>query len=244
MSHCDHTPARRIVVTGGASGIGAATVRRFAATGGAVAIIDRTIGSESHDLPAQLIAADVADEDAISAAVAEAAERLGGIDVLVTAAGITSRGTIEATEPEAWDTVFAVNVRGTYLAARAAMPHLRNGHAPAIVTVASQLGLVANAENAAYCASKGAVIQLTRAMAIDAIKHGVRVNAVCPGATRTPLTAAHYSGDTDKGDQQAQLIGRLIEPEEIAEGIAYLASPDAGATVGSILVVDGGYTSH
>jgi NAD(P)-dependent dehydrogenase (short-subunit alcohol dehydrogenase family) len=244
MPSSDLSPARRIVVTGGASGIGAATVRLLASHGGALAIIDRNDPAETLELPAHVLRADVADAAEISSAVADAAERLGGIDVLVTAAGITSRGTIEDTEPEDWDTVFAVNVRGTYLAARAAMPHLRRGRDPAIVTVASQLGLVANAGNAAYCASKGAVIQLTRAMAIDAIRHGIRVNSVCPGATRTPLTAAHYSGEADKGDQQAQLLGRLIEPEEIAGGIAYLASAESRATVGAILVVDGGYTIH
>jgi NAD(P)-dependent dehydrogenase (short-subunit alcohol dehydrogenase family) len=244
MIASEPTSPRRIVVTGGASGIGAATVRRFAAQGALVAIIDRAVPEAGAELPAHLIRADVGDAGQVAAAVTEAAQRLGGIDVLVTAAGITSRGTIEATSPEAWENVFAVNVRGTYLAAREAMAHLRRGNDAAIVTVASQLGLVANAENAAYCASKGAVIQLTRAMAIDAIEHGVRVNAVCPGATRTPLTAAHYSGDADKGDQEAQLIGRLIEPEEIAGGIAYLASAEARATVGAILMVDGGYTIH
>jgi 2-keto-3-deoxy-L-fuconate dehydrogenase len=235
---------RRVVVTGGASGIGAATVRRFASAGGVVAVVDRTIPVTTDDLAAHTIQADVRDVEEIHAAIDEAASRLGGIDVLVTAAGITSRGTIEDTEPDDWDTVFAINVRGTYLAARAAMPHLRRGNDAAIVTVASQLAVVANGANAAYCASKGAVLQLTRAMAIDAIKDGVRVNAVCPGATRTPLTAAHYAGDADKADQQAQLIGRLIEPEEIASGIAYLASAEAGATVGTILIVDGGYTIH
>jgi NAD(P)-dependent dehydrogenase (short-subunit alcohol dehydrogenase family) len=236
--------ARRVVVTGGASGIGAATVRRVAAAGAAVAVLDRAAKPVESDLPALLIQTDVADAGAVDAAVAAAAEQLGGIDALITAAGITSRGTIEDTTPEAWDTVFAVNVRGTYLCARAAMPHLRAGRDPAIVTVASQLALVANANNAAYCASKGAVLQLTRAMAIDALPLGVRVNCVCPGATCTPLTAAHYSDAADRGDQERQLLGRLIEPDEIAVAIAYLASAEARATVGAILVVDGGYTIH
>jgi NAD(P)-dependent dehydrogenase (short-subunit alcohol dehydrogenase family) len=236
--------ARRVVVSGGASGIGAATVRRLAAGGAAVAVLDRAAKPVEPDLPADLIQADVADADAVDAAVAAAADHLGGIDALITAAGITSRGTIEDTTPAEWDTVFAVNVRGTYLCARAALPHLRAGRDPAIVTVASQLALVANANNAAYCASKGAVLQLTRAMAIDALPLGIRVNCVCPGATDTPLTSAHYSAAADRGDQERQLLGRLIEPDEIAHGIAYLASAHARATVGAILVVDGGYTIH
>jgi NAD(P)-dependent dehydrogenase (short-subunit alcohol dehydrogenase family) len=232
---------RRVVVTGGASGIGAATVRRLTAEGAAVAIIDRSPEASGAQAAFR---ADVSDPAAATAAISGAARALGGIDALVTAAGITSRGTVEDTEPEDFDTVFAVNVRGTYLCAREAMPHLRAGHDPAIVTVGSQLGLVANADNAAYCASKGAVIQLTRAMAIDALPYGIRVNCVCPGATDTPLTAAHYSATADKDDQQRQLLGRLIEPDEIAHAIAYLASREAGATVGAILVVDGGYTIH
>jgi 2-keto-3-deoxy-L-fuconate dehydrogenase len=235
----DPGSGRRVVVTGGASGIGAATVRLLAAAGAAVAIIDR---SPTDAAPA--FRADVSDPAAVEAAVAGAARALGGIDALVTAAGVTSRGTIEETSPDDFDAVFAVNVRGTYLCARAAMPYLREGRDPAIVTVASQLALVANAGNAAYCASKGAVLQLTRAMAIDALPDGIRVNCVCPGATDTPLTAAHYSGEQDRGDQRRQLLGRLIEPEEIAGGIAYLASAAARATVGAILVVDGGYTIH
>jgi NAD(P)-dependent dehydrogenase (short-subunit alcohol dehydrogenase family) len=232
------------VVTGGASGIGAATVRLLADAGAAVAVVDRAAAPADPGVQVEIIRADVADTESVDAAIAAAADRLGGIDALITAAGITSRGTIEETAPDDWDRVFAVNVRGTYMCARAAMPYLRDGRDAAIVTVASQLALVANAGNAAYCASKGAVLQLTRAMAIDALPHGIRVNCVCPGATRTPLTAAHYSAAADRSDQERQLLGRLIEPEEIAQAIAYLASPDARATVGAILIVDGGYTIH
>jgi 2-keto-3-deoxy-L-fuconate dehydrogenase len=235
------TSGRRVVVTGGASGIGAATVQMLADDGAAVAVIDRS-PMTTGTVPA--FAADVSDAAAVAEAIDGAARELGGIDALITAAGITSRGTIEETGPEEFDKVFAVNVRGTYLCARQAMSHLRSGRDPAIVTVGSQLGLVANAENAAYCASKGAVIQLTRAMAIDALGDGIRVNCVCPGATDTPLTAAHYSASADKADQQRQLLGRLIEPGEIARAIVYLASPEARATIGAILVVDGGYTIH
>jgi NAD(P)-dependent dehydrogenase (short-subunit alcohol dehydrogenase family) len=232
------------VVTGGASGIGAAAVARFARAGAAVVAIDlvpRTAPAEA----AAAIPGDVADEDSISNAMAAAVQKLGGIDVLVCSAGVALRGTVEETSPAEWDRVFAVNVRGVYLAARAALPSLRGGEAPAIVNVASQLGLVANARNAAYCASKGAVVQLTRAMALDCVRSGVRVNAVCPGATRTPMTSAHYGvSDTEFEARGEQVLGRLVEPDEIAAAIEYLASPAAAAVVGELLVVDGGYTIH
>jgi 2-keto-3-deoxy-L-fuconate dehydrogenase len=244
MTQDDRGRPRTAVVTGGASGIGEATVELLRSRGWEVAVIDRAFGSAEAAPPPGGFAADVSDWGSVRGAMEAAAGHLGGIDVLVASAGVARRGTIEDTTPEVWDEVFAVNVRGVYLAARAAMPFLREGRDPAIVTVASQLGIVANAANAAYCASKGAVIQLTRAMAIDAIAEGIRVNAVCPGATMTPMTAAFYSGGGDRADQERQLLGRLIDPVEIAGAIAYLACAEARATVGEILVVDGGYVIH
>jgi 2-keto-3-deoxy-L-fuconate dehydrogenase len=239
--NADVNRERRVVVTGGASGIGAATVELLRAAGAHVAVIDRDVES---DADSATFRGDVSDWDSIRPAIDAAADSLGGIDAVVASAGVTARGTIEETEPEEWDRVFGVNVRGVYLTARAAMPHLRSGRNPAIVVVASQLGLVANGRNAAYCASKGAAIQLVRAMAIDAIPDGIRVNAVCPGATDTPMTTAHYADASDKQDQNAQLIGRWLKPVEIASMIVHLTSPVASASVGAIAVVDGGYTIH
>jgi NAD(P)-dependent dehydrogenase (short-subunit alcohol dehydrogenase family) len=235
---------RRVVVTGGASGIGAATVEQLVEEGATVAVIDRE--AEDGSLPAgvEVVRADVTVAAEMDEALRRAAASMGGVDALVASAGMALRGNIEETAPEDWDRVFAVNARGVYLAGRAALPYLREGREPAIVNVASQLGLVANESNAAYCASKGAVIQLTRAMAIDAIGDRVRVNAVCPGATRTPMTLRHYAAEEDVRGQEAQLIGRLIEPGEIAAAIVFLASPAASAMVGEIVVVDGGYTIH
>jgi len=235
---------RRVVVTGGASGIGAATVEQLLEAGAAVTVVDREVEDGSLPADVEVVRADVTVAAEIGEAIERAAASMGGIDALVASAGMALRGNIEETTPEDWDRVFAVNARGVYLAGRAALPHLREGREPAIVNVASQLGLVANASNAAYCASKGAVIQLTRAMAIDAIGDGVRVNAVCPGATRTPMTTRHYADAEDVRGQEAQLIGRLIEPGEIAAAIVFLASPAASAMVGEIVVVDGGYTIH
>jgi meso-butanediol dehydrogenase / (S,S)-butanediol dehydrogenase / diacetyl reductase len=148
---------------------------------------------------------------------------------------------------EEWERVFAVNVRGVYLTAKAAIPHLRRAEGGALVVVASQLGLVGAANAAAYCASKGAAVQLTRAMAVDHASEGVRVNCVCPGPTTTPLLETYFALSADPAREQAryaeaQVHGRLIEPEEIADAIAYLASPGASSTLGAALVVDGGYS--
>ena len=193
------------------------------------------------------IVADAAAEDEIARGVDEASVALGGLDVVVACAGVSGRGTVVDTSPEEWDRVFSVNVRGVYLTARAAIPHLRRAGGGSIVVVASQLGIVAAADAAAYCASKGAVIQLVKAMAVDHGAEGIRVNCVCPGPTATPLLESYFDASADpEGDREryaaAQVHGRLIEPEEIADAIAYLASPAASSTTGAALVVDGGYS--
>jgi NAD(P)-dependent dehydrogenase (short-subunit alcohol dehydrogenase family) len=237
----------RVLVTGGASGIGRATVEWLRRDGGAVGVIDRDADALAAT-PAHAAAhADVSNEDDLARAVAEIAQALGGLDGLVACAGIAGRGTVATTEPDEWDRIFSVNVRGTYLAARAAIPHLREAGGGAIVLVASQLGLVAAANAAAYCASKGAVVQLARAMAIDHAAEGIRVNAVCPGPTDTPLLEPYFAGADDPAGERrryeaAQLHSRLVEPAEVAEAIAYLLSPGAASTLGAALVVDGGYT--
>jgi 2-keto-3-deoxy-L-fuconate dehydrogenase len=237
---------RRVLITGGASGIGAACVRRFQADGCSVAVLDRDERGLATS-PAELaLHVDVSDAGAVEASVGEAASGLGGLDVVVAAAGIAARGTVAATEPADWDRVLAVNLRGVYLTGRAALPHLRAAGGGAIVNVASQLGLVAAANAAAYCASKGAVISLTRAMAIDHGPEGIRVNCVCPGPTDTPLLEPYFGGAADPAAERRayeamQLHGRLVTAEEIADAVAYLASPGASSTMGAALVVDGGY---
>ena len=189
---------------------------------------------------------DVTDADALAAAVDEAAAALGGLDVVVAAAGIAARGTVADTDPVDWDRVLAVNLRGVYLTGRAAIPHLRAAGGGAIVNIASQLGLVAAAGAAAYCASKGAVISLTRAMAIDHGPEGIRVNCVCPGPTDTPLLEPYFGGAADPAAERRayeamQLHARLVTADEIAGAVAYLAAPGASSTMGAALVVDGGY---
>ncbi len=237
----------RAIVTGGASGIGAATAARLRREGMRVAIVDideAGLENVEADFRAR---ADVTSEEDIKRAVDESASALGGLDVLVAAAGVIGRGTVADTPLEEWERVFAVNVRGVYLTAKAAIPHLREAGGGAIVVVASQLAFVAAANAAPYCASKGAAAQLTRAMALDHAAEGIRVNCVCPGPTWTPMTERflRLAADTEeewKLFEQAQLHGRFIRPEEIADAIAYLASPSASSTIGEALIVDGGYS--
>lgn len=191
--------------------------------------------------------ADVTSEDEIGRAVDESAAALGGLDVVVACAGVIGRGTVVDTPVEEWERVFAVNARGVYLTAKAAIPHLREAGGGAIVVVASQLGFVATSDAVAYCASKGAAVQLTRAMALDHAAEGIRVNCVCPGPTLTPMTETFLALAADTAEErrrfeQAQAHGRFIQPEEIADAIAYLASPAASSTIGAALIVDGGYS--
>lgn len=231
------------LVTGGASGIGAATVARLRRDGMRVASLD-LLASPGADVQ---VLADVTGEEDVRRGVDEAADALGGLDAVVACAGVAGRGTVVETSLDDWERVFAVNVRGVYLTARAAIPHLRLAGGGAFVAVASQLGVVAAAGAAAYCASKGAVVQLTRAMAIDHAPEGIRVNCVCPGPTVTPLLEAYFAAADDSAGEReryraAQAHGRLIEPGEIADAIAYLASPQATSTIGAALVVDGGYS--
>ena len=241
------TAATRVLVTGAASGIGAATAARLRSDGARVAGID--LDRERLDrasLDVRLVA-DVADDEGLTRAIDVAAGRLGGLDAAVACAGVAGRGTVADTDLSDWEHIFAVNVRGVYLTARAAIPHLRRAGSGAIVNVASQLGLVAAPSSAAYCASKGAVVQLTRAMAVDHGHEGIRVNCVCPGPTDTPLLEPYFAGSPDPAAERkrfegAQVHGRLVTPEEIADAIAYLLSPAAGSTIGAALVVDGGYS--
>jgi 2-keto-3-deoxy-L-fuconate dehydrogenase len=237
---------RRVLITGGASGIGAACVRSFQAAGDRVAVLDRNERALEAS-PAEFgTTCDVSDADSLGGAVDEAVAALGGLEVVVAAAGIAARGTVAGTAPSEWDRVLAVNLRGVYLTGRAAIPHLRAAGGGAIVNVASQLGLVAAANAAAYCASKGAVISLTRAMAIDHGPEGIRVNCVCPGPTDTPLLEPYFGAADDpaaerKAYEAMQLHARLVTADEVAGAVAYLAAPGSSSTMGAALVVDGGY---
>ncbi|MFC3505616.1 SDR family NAD(P)-dependent oxidoreductase [Micromonospora krabiensis] len=231
------------VVTGGASGIGLATATLLASRGARVACLD--LDPEGVPEPLLGLAADVTDDAAVRAAVAAAAEALGGIDILVNNAGVGAAGTVEDNSDEEWHRVFDVNVVGVVRVTRAALPHLRASAHAAIVNTCSVAATAGLPQRALYSATKGAVAALTRAMAADHLSEGVRVNCVNPGTADTPWVRRLLDAAEDPAAELAALrarqpAGRLVTADEVAAAIAYLASPLAGATTGSVLAVDGG----
>jgi NAD(P)-dependent dehydrogenase (short-subunit alcohol dehydrogenase family) len=245
---------RVAVITGGASGIGAATARLFAAEGARVALVDQdaTLLQETvHGIGADralALDADVTDAAAARAGVAHVLDAWGRIDVVMTAAGISVGGTVATIEEALWDRVFAVNVKGTYLWLRAALPHMIERGSGAIVMIASQLAVSSGGNNAAYIASKGAIVSLTRTMAVDHAPHGIRVNALMPGVIDTPMPRRSLQRYADPEATRARWmarhpLGRFGRPEEVAKAALYLASDDSAFTTGSLLFVDGGWTA-
>jgi 2-keto-3-deoxy-L-fuconate dehydrogenase len=234
---------RRAIVTGGSSGIGAAIVRGLLEGGASVAAIDLAAHSERHDHLMTFVA-DVSDEDAVTRAVDEIFHA-GPVDLLFNVAGIGSTTSAPDTPVETWDRVFGVNARGTFLLCRAVIPAMRAHGGGSIVNMASIAGMVGLRNRAAYCASKGAVIALTRAMAVDHVSHGIRVNAVCPGTVDSPWVRrlVEEAGEALDTLRERQPMGRLGTPEEIAQAALYLASDDAAFATGTVLTIDGGLTA-
>lgn len=231
----------RAIVTGGGSGIGLATAKLLAERGMKVACLDLDPPGE----PFVGIRADVTDDAAVRAAVAEAAERLGGLDVLVNNAGIGAQGTVEDNPDSEWQRVFDVNVLGMVRVSRAALPYLRRSEHASIVNTCSIAATAGLPSRALYSATKGAVLSLTLAMAADHVREGIRVNCVNPGTADTPWIGRLLDkADDPEAERQAlnarQPMGRLVSAEEVAAAIAYLAGPEAGATTGTALAVDGG----
>jgi len=228
------------IVTGGGSGIGLATARLLASRGAAVTVLDIKPGAEFPG-----VVADVTDDASVRAAVQQAAGRLGGIDILVNNAGIGAIGTVADNADEEWHRVYDVNVLGIVRVTRAALPSLRRSAHAAIVNTCSIAATAGLPQRALYSATKGAVLSLTLAMAADHIHDGIRVNCVNPGTADTPWVGRLLEAAADPAAERAALnarqpLGRLVTAEEVAAGIAYLASPLASSVTGTALAIDGG----
>ena len=242
------------LITGGGTGIGRATAQAFGAEGARVAIggleteeLDRTLATLQGDgIEARAAHVDVRSSEDVARFVRDTVGAFGGLDIVINCAGTSVVGDLAAMSEPEWDLVFDTNVKGVFLVSRAAIPHLVDSGDGAIVNVASQLAFSAVGGFAAYCASKAAVVHLSRAMALELITQDVRVNCVCPGGADTPLLRKAFpDGIGPQGTLDdliaAHPIGRLARPSEIADAILFLASSSASFAVGAALVVDGGY---
>jgi NAD(P)-dependent dehydrogenase (short-subunit alcohol dehydrogenase family) len=234
------------VVTGGASGIGDAIARRLMNEGVRVAVLD--LAPTGADPRALAVEADVSDRRSVEAAIARAAEILGRIDIVVNNAGIGAQGDIAANDDDEWQRVLSVNVTSIARVTTAALPFLQQSPSAAICNMSSVAATVGLPERALYSASKGAVLALTRAMAADHLRDGIRVNAVNPGTADTPWIGRLLSHAEDPAMERAALEarqphGRLVTPDEVADAVSYLVGPLASSTTGTYIEVDGGMSS-
>jgi len=244
------------VVTGGTSGIGRATAELLASAGADVAITgrDETRGGEVADLVQALgagalfVRADVRSARDCERTVQDTLDAFGRIDVLVNNAGVYRSNTaVDCTEEE-WDRQVDTNLKGTFLMSRAVLPHMIERGSGSIVNNASDWGLIGGAAAVAYCASKGGVVMMTKAMAIDHGPQGIRVNAVCPGDTDTPMEVLDAEEHGIPWDRYVAMnserpLGRMATPEEVARAIVFLASDDASFITGAAIAIDGGATA-
>lgn len=243
------------IITGAASGIGYATATRFAAEGAKVVLADIVDASQQAraltdgGYEASFFKVDVSNEQEVDSLFQTATAKYGRIDILVNNAGIELAKNITETTVAEWDHLINVNLKGVFLCARAAVIAMRRSGGGAIINVASELGLVGAPEIAAYCASKGGVIQLTKALAIDHATDGIRINCVCPGPVETPLLSRIFASAAEPEQERQRniektLLRRLGRPEEIASVILFLASAEASFMTGAVVVVDGGLTAE
>ncbi|GAA1981097.1 SDR family oxidoreductase [Microbacterium pumilum] len=231
------------IVTGGASGLGAAIAHRLREDGAAVAIFD--VNPDAATGVDLAVAVDVTDDASVVAGVERVVEQFGRLDILVNNAGIGAQGDVTANSDDEWHRVFDINVVGIARVSRAAIPYLRTSPSAAICNTSSIAATAGLPQRALYSATKGAVLSLTQAMAADHLREGIRVNAVNPGTADTPWVGRLLSAAPDPAAERAALEarqphGRLVRAEEVADAVAYLVSPRAGSTAGVALAVDGG----
>ena len=240
-----------VLITGGTQGIGFATARLFAAEGARVVIVGRDADKTTEaarKVPGRGEAGDVSIAGDCERIVTRTLSLHARIDVLVNCAGVIFRNrTVEQTSEEEWDTTFDVNVKGTFLMSKYALPALRESKG-CIVNMSSYVGLVGFAGTSAYAASKAAIVNLTRSMALDHAKEGIRVNAVCPGSVDTEMIHAAWEkfGDVDQARKlwnEKHPLGRIATADEVGRTILFLASEDASFITGTTLTVDGGITA-
>lgn len=231
------------IVTGGSRGIGAAVAARLVTEGARVMIADVHPPTETSEAIA-FVKTDVTSSHDVVTLVNTALERWGRLDVLINNAGLGALAETPDMAEDAWDAVFAVNIRATYLACKFAIPAMRESGG-AIVNIASISGLSGDYAMGAYNASKGAVINYTRSLAMDCARDGIRVNALCPGLIETPMTELALERPEDRVAWLAPIpLGRMGKPEEMASVVAFLASEDASYMTGAIVTADGGITAH
>jgi NAD(P)-dependent dehydrogenase (short-subunit alcohol dehydrogenase family) len=241
------------LITGGASGIGRATALLFAREGAAVSVVDldEVEGQAvAHKIvnaggEAIFLRCDVSQATDCQRAVQQTVDGLGGLDILFNNAGIIRRASVLETSEEEWDRVMAINVKSVFLLSKVAIPVMAQAGGGVIINTASGWGLVGGRKAAAYCASKGAVVLLTKAMALDHAEQNIRVNCICPGDTDTPMLRdeARQLGESDQrflAEAAQRPLQRIGRPEDIAQAALYLASDAASFVTGTTLVVDGG----
>lgn len=236
------------IVTGASKGIGLATITAMEAEGAVVVGIAR---NRTEDCNFDLRLADVSEKSAVDRVINEVIEQYSRIDVLVNNAGIAPLGMVDSISENEWDRVFNINVKGTYLPSAAVIPFMKKQGKGSIINMSSNYGLVGGLNCAAYCATKGAVVSLTRAMALDYAPFGIRVNCICPGTIDTPIIRDPMK-NMSKEEVEAKMqdrfkrhpLGRIGLPEEVAPGVIYLASDESGFVTGSVLAIDGGYTAR